>query len=184
MQVDINLAYRIIRVATLEAQERIKGRSRVRIQQRLSQTRLAGLTYGQILTLVAIVAEARFPVPRLEIIAKLSHLTFQSNIEHVIPIGELFMSGTGVVNATKPDASSHGDRNPVKNHRRICYCERIKRINNWHTDPGGAKPYAAILNLKWIRRKRNSRQGCIEKGPRNFEIHEHRQVFVAQIPGE
>ena len=49
MQVDINLAYRRIRVAKPDAPERIKGRSRVRIQQRLSQTRLAGLTYGQIL---------------------------------------------------------------------------------------------------------------------------------------
>ena len=91
MQVDINPAYRRIRIATEEAHERIKGRSRVRIQQRVSQTRLAGLTYGQVLTLVASVAEARFPVPRLEIIAKLSHLTFQSNIEQVIPVGELFM---------------------------------------------------------------------------------------------
>ncbi len=91
MQVDINPAYRRIRVATKEAQERIKGRSRVRIQQRVSQTRLADLAQGQVLPFVASVAEARFPVPRLEIITKLSHLTFQSNIEQVIPVGELFM---------------------------------------------------------------------------------------------
>ena len=74
-----------------------------------SQTRLADLAQGQILTLVASVAEARFPVPRLEIIAKFSHLTFQSNIEQVIPVGELLTSETGIVDATKPDSSSYGD---------------------------------------------------------------------------
>src|SRR6266508_5996422 len=106
MQVDISPAYRRIRISTEETQERIKGGSRVRIQQRFSQTCLAGLTHGQVLPLVASVAEAQFPVPRLEIIAKFSHLTFQSNIEQIIPVGELLASGACVINAAEPDASS------------------------------------------------------------------------------
>ena len=48
---------------------------------------------------VASVTETCFPVPRLEIIAKFSHLTFQSNIEQVIPVSELLTSETGVVNS-------------------------------------------------------------------------------------
>ena len=51
MQGDVNSVYRRIRVATKEIQERIKGRSRVRIQQRVSQTRLADVTNGQVLPL-------------------------------------------------------------------------------------------------------------------------------------
>ena len=97
MQVDINLAYRRIRVAKPELPP--KGLKAVAGFVSSNACRRPGWLASptdKSVTLVAIVAEARFPVPRLEIIAKLSHLTFQSNIEHVIPIGELFMSGTGV----------------------------------------------------------------------------------------
>ena len=112
--------------------------------KRLPQARLAGLALTDKVRAsprFAIVPEARFPVPRLEVIANSPISPFSPKIEHVIPIGELFMSGAGVLSATKPDASSHGDRNPVNQPRRISYCERIKRIDNWHTDTGGAKPY-------------------------------------------
>src|SRR6266576_6857576 len=99
MQVNINPAYRRIGIATEETNERIKGRGRVRIQQRVSQTGLASLTHGQVLALVASVAEAQFPVPRLEIIAKLPHFALKSDIKQHIPVGELLASGAGVVNA-------------------------------------------------------------------------------------
>src|SRR6266403_1497479 len=158
MQVDINPVYRRIRIATKLTQERIEGSERVGIQQRVSQTRLADLSQRLVRALVASVAEAQFPVPRLEVIAKFAHFTFQSNVEEVIPVSKLLTSRACVYGTTKPDAGSHRDRNPVKNHGRIWYCERIKCINNWHADTGGAKPYAASGNLKWIGRKRHSRQ--------------------------
>src|SRR5438552_9426817 len=169
MQVDISPRYRRIRIATEEADEGIEGRSRVRIQQRVSQTRLADLAYGQVLPLVASVAEAQFPVPRLEIVAEFSHLALKSDVEEHIPVGKLLVSGACVVNATKPNTSSHRDWDPVDSQSRISNCERIKRILNWHADAGGAKPYASSRSFKWIWRKRNSRQRCIEKGSRNFE---------------
>src|SRR6266542_4424600 len=159
MQVDISPGYRRIRIATEETQERIKGRARICIQQRFAQTRLADLTYCQILTLVASVTETHFPVPRLEIIAKFSHFALKSDIEEHIPVGKLLVSGAGVVNATKPDAGSHGDWGSVNNQSRISDCERIKRIRDWHADAGWAKPYGTSRSFKWIRRKRNSRQG-------------------------
>ncbi len=164
MQVDINPIVCRERVGPEEATKGVKRRCRVAIQQRVAQTRLADLSQRLVQALVARVAEAHFPVPRLEIIAEFSHLTFQSNIEDVIPVGKLLASDAGVVNTTKPNAGSHWDPNPVKNHGRICYCERIKRISNWHTDPGRAKPYAGwvtkcVHTLKRIGRKRSSREG-------------------------
>ncbi len=184
MQVNINPAYRRIRIATEETHERIKGRAWICIQQRVSQTSLADFSQRLVRALVASVTETQFPVPRLEVIAKFSHLTFQSNIEQVIPVSELLVSDTGVLERTKPDASSHGDRDPIKKHGRICYCERIKRIGNWHADTVRAKPYGTSGNLKRIGRKRSSRQGCIEKRACDLEIGKYRQVFVAQISGE
>src|SRR5438094_5692376 len=184
MQVDISPRYRRIRIATEEADEGIEGRSRVRIQQRVSQTRLADLAYGQVLPLVASVAEAQFPVPRLEIVAEFSHLTLKSDVEEHIPVGKLLVSGAGVVNATKPNTSSHRDWDSVNNQSRISHCERIKRILDWHADAGRAKAYGSSRSFKRIRRKRNSGQRCIEKRSRNFEIGKYGQVFVTQIAGE
>src|SRR5215475_2071342 len=184
MQVDVNPVYRRIRIATKEAKERIKGGSRVGVQQRVSQPRLADLTQGQVLSFVASVTEAKFPVPGLEIIAELAHLTFQPNIKDVIPVGKLLASKTSVVNATKPDASSDGYWDAINSQSGIWNCERIKRIANWDGDARGAKPYAASRNLKWIWRKRNSRQSRIEKRARNFEIGKYGQVFVAQVASE
>src|SRR5207253_4151440 len=184
MQIDISSGYRRIRVATKYTHEWIKGRGRVRIQQRVSQTRLTDLTSGQVLSYVASVTEAQFPVPRLEVIAKFSHLTLKSDVEEHIPVGKLLVAGAGVVNATEPDAGSHRDWGSVNNQSRISHCERIKCILDWHADAGGAKAYGGSRSFKWIRRKRNSGQRCIEKRSRNFEIGKYCQVFVAQIAGE
>src|SRR5262245_34914408 len=184
MQVDVNPVYRRIRIATKETQERVKRRGWVRIQQRVSQTRLADLTQGQVLSFVASVTEAQFPVPGLKIIAELAHLALQPNIKDVIPVGKLLASKTSVVNAAEPDASSHRGWYSVNRQRCIWDCERIKGIENWDADAGGAKPYAASRNFKWIWRERNSRQSRIEKGARNFEIGKYCQVFVAQIASE
>src|SRR5215813_9010578 len=95
MQVDINPVDRRIGIATKVTQERIKGRSRVGVEQRVAQTRLAHLTKGQVRSLVARVAEAQFPVPRIEVITKFSHLAFKSEIEEHIPVGKLLASGAG-----------------------------------------------------------------------------------------
>src|SRR6266508_165752 len=128
MQVDISPVYRRIRIASEETKDRIKVRARICIQQRFAQSRLADLTYSQILTLVASVTETHFPVPRLEIIAKFSHFALKSDIEEHIPVGKLLVSGAGVVNATKPDAGSHRGWDPVNNQSGVANCERIKRI--------------------------------------------------------
>src|SRR5215475_4786717 len=184
MQVDIDRVVRRKRIGTEEATKGIKRCGRVRILQRPSQTRLADLTQGQVLSFVASVTEAKFPVPSLKIIAELTHLTLQSNIKDVIPVGKLLASKTSIVSATKPDASSYRDSDPVNNHGRICYRERIKWIGKWHTDAGRAKPYASSRNFKRIRRKRNSRQSRIEKRARNLEIGKYGQVFVAQVASE
>src|SRR5256714_5077288 len=184
MQVDISSGYCRIRIAPEEADERIEGCGRIRIQQGISQTRLADFAYGQVLPLVASVTEAQFPVPRLEVIAKFSHLTLKSDVEEHIPVGKLLVSGPGVVNATKPDAGGHRDWGSVNNQSRISHCERIKCILDWHADAGRAKAYGSSRSFKRIRRKRNSRQRCIEKRSRNFEIGKYGQVFVAQIAGE
>src|SRR5882762_382323 len=158
MQVDISPGYCRIRIATEEANERIKGRGRVRIQQRVSQTRLADLTYGQVLALVASVTEAQFPVPGLEIIAKLSHFALKSDIEEHIPVGKLLASGAGVVNAAKPDAGSHGDWRSVYNQSRISACERFKRSKGWHADAGRTKADTGFRKIKRHQRKWNSLQ--------------------------
>ena len=137
MQGDVNSAPGRLGVVGSEIQERIKCRSWVRIQKCVPQSRLADFANGQILPLVPGITKTRFPVPSLEIIAKFSHLTTQANIEQRILVGELFMSGTGVVNAAKPNAGSHRETASVRKeiwNSRIRDRERIKRILDWHTD--------------------------------------------------
>src|ERR1700730_231771 len=151
MQVHISPGYGRIRIATEGAHERIKRRSRVRLQQGVAQTRLADLTQGQVLTLVASVAEAQFPVPRLKVIAKFSHLTFESNIEDVIPVSELLTSDACVLNGTKPDSGSHRRCDTINNQSCVSDRERIKRVRDWDTDTGRAKAYAGSGYFKWIR---------------------------------
>ena len=57
MQSDINSAPSRLGVVGIEIEERIKGRSRIRIQQRLPQSGLAGSADGQILPLIPGITE-------------------------------------------------------------------------------------------------------------------------------
>src|SRR6266550_2073242 len=178
MQGDVNSAPGRLSVVGSKIQEGIKRCGRVRIQEGVPQSRLADFANGQVLPLVPGVTEACFPVPRLEIIAKFSHFTTQPNVEQRILVGELFMSGTSVVNATKPNARSHRKTRAVRKeiwNGRIRHCERIKRIHNRHTDAAaGAKAYVSAWSLEWIGAKRHSCNGRIEKRTDIFEVGEQR----------
>src|SRR6266550_3338904 len=57
-----------------KATERIKCRGRICVQQGVAQPGLAHFANGQVLSLVAGVTEAHFPVPRLEVIPNFSLL--------------------------------------------------------------------------------------------------------------
>src|SRR4029077_20942372 len=107
MQGNINSASGGLAVVAKDAKERIKRRGRIRIQERVPQPRLADLAYRQILPLVPRIAETRFPVPSLEIIAKFAHLTTEPDVKETIPVGELFTSLTGVVDAAKLNTCSY-----------------------------------------------------------------------------
>src|SRR4030095_14569548 len=109
MQGDINSASGGRGIAGVEIEERIKRRSWVRIQKRFPQSRLADIAHGQGLPLVPRVTEAGFPVPCLEIIAKFPHFTAQAYVEELVPVGELIMSRTGVVNGAKFNSGSYGE---------------------------------------------------------------------------
>src|SRR6266566_667288 len=159
MQVNINFRSGRLGVVSSEIQEWIKRRSWICIQKRLPQPRLAGFADGQILPLIPGITKTRFPVPSLEIIAKFPHLTTQPNVEKEIPVGELFMSGTGVVNAAEPNSGSHRETGAVRKeiwNSRIRDCERIKRIRDWHTDIEGTK-------AEWVGNKGHRCKGRIEK---------------------
>src|SRR5512138_3113015 len=119
MQVDVNPVSCRIRVDAEEATKWIKRCGWVRIQQCVAQPRLANLAQGQLLSFVTSVTETRFPVPRLEIIAKFPHLTFQPYVKKVIPVGKLDAPDTSVVNGAKPDPGSHGNRGTVNYQSRV-----------------------------------------------------------------
>src|SRR6266496_5829112 len=102
---DINSASGRLGVVAKQAKERIKRRGRIRIQKRVPQSRLADLAYGQELPLIARVTETKLPIPSLEIIAKFSQLALEPDVEETIPVGELFTSGTGVVNTAELNPS-------------------------------------------------------------------------------
>src|SRR2546430_8647190 len=132
MQGDVNCLSGRRGVVASDTQEWIKRRGRVGIQQRVAQPRLADFANGQVLPLVAGITETGFPVPSLEIIAKFSHLTLQHDVEKGIPVGELFTSRTGVINAAKPNPRSHGSWDSVNDQSRIPDREGIKRILDWN----------------------------------------------------
>src|SRR5204863_1741661 len=116
-----------------------------------------------------------------------SHLTFQSNIEQLIVIGELFTSRPGVVNRPKPNPGIHRETRSVGKevrNSRICDRERIKRIDDWHTDAERAESDVGTWDVERIRLKWHCCQRRIEKRSCNFEIPKHREVFVAQIASE
>src|SRR5215831_14383017 len=101
MQGNINSLSGRLGVMSIEIQKGIKCRSRVRIQKCFPQSRLASFVDGQILPLIPGITETQLPVPRFEIITKFSHLATQAHVEELVPVSELFMSWTGVVNAAK-----------------------------------------------------------------------------------
>src|SRR5205814_7916639 len=107
MQDNINSASGRLAVVAKQAKERIKRRGRIRIQERVPQPRLADLAYRQILPLVPRITETRFPVPSLEIATKLAHFAAQPDVKETIPVGELFTSLTGVVDAAKSNPCSY-----------------------------------------------------------------------------
>src|SRR5262249_22298731 len=138
----------------------------VGIQKRFTQSGPADQTGGQLLPLVARIAETQLPIPSLEVIAKFSHLATEADIEQVILVGELIVSGAGVVNAAKPNTSSHREAASVRKkiwNRRIRDCERIKRVDDWHTDATETKIYVRARDLEWVGIKRNSCEGPVEK---------------------
>src|SRR6266513_2114104 len=163
MEGDVNSLPRLCRVVSIEIQERIKCCSRIRIQKCFPQSGLAGFADGQVLPLVPGITKTQLPVPSLEIIAKFSHLTTQPHVKQRIPVGELFVSRTGVVNSAKSHPGRHWDTDSVNNHSVIGHRERIKRIRDWHTYAGRTKAYVSAWVLEWIRRKRHRRQRRIEK---------------------
>src|SRR2546425_278348 len=184
MQSDVNRFSGRLGVVASDAQEWIKRRGRVGIQQRVAQPRLAGFANGQALPVVSGVTETHFPVPSLEIIAKFSHLTLQPDVEKGIPVGELFTSRTGVINAAKPNPGSHGSWDSVNDQSRIPDREGIKRILDWHTNAVGTKEHVSAWRLEWIGRKRHSCQGRIEIRAGILKVGKHHQVFVAQVAHE
>src|SRR5262249_45649724 len=103
--------------------------------------------------------ETRFPIPILEVIAKLTHLTANSDIKQNVAERSLDCSAACVVNGAKVNPG--GDRRAI-GQSRIGDRERIKRICNWHTDAAGTKGITVRL-LEWIVEKPSSRPGSIKK---------------------
>ena len=74
-------------VHPIEAQEGIKGRSRVGIQQRFPQARLTDHTLREIYCFVPGITEAQFPVPCFKVITEFSHLAFKAGVKQHIVFG-------------------------------------------------------------------------------------------------
>src|SRR5207247_7792885 len=166
MQVDVNPRSGRLGVVGIEIQERIKCRSRIRIQKCFPQSRLADCAERQILPLVPGIAETGFPVPSLEIIAKFSHFAAQANIEQIIVVSELVMSRTGVVDGDKPNSGSYGETTSIGKktwNGRIGERERIKRILNWYAERARTKGCSRAWSLEWIGGDRHRCAGRIEK---------------------
>src|SRR5262249_39446957 len=154
MQVEVNSAPGRLAVMGIEIQERIKCRSRVRVQKRFAQPRHVDVADEQILSLIPRITEPKLPVPSFEVVAKFSHLTAQRDVQGRVRVNESFMSGTGVVNSAKPNACSDRETRPIGKeiwNRRISNCERIPRVHNWYTDAPGTK-------AKWFDLKPSSRE--------------------------
>src|SRR5438445_436509 len=81
MEGDIHSTYCRLGVAPQDAQKRIKRCGRIRIQQRVAQARLAHHAPAEGFLVIARVTKTRFPIPILEVIAKLAHLTAKSDVE-------------------------------------------------------------------------------------------------------
>src|SRR4030095_2152677 len=105
------------------------------------------------------ITETRLPIPILEVIAKLTHLTANSGIKENVVERGLGCRPACVSNAA--EMNSGGDRRAI-GQMRVRIREGIKRICDWHTDAVGTKGITARV-LEWIRGKSGSRPGCIKK---------------------
>src|SRR6266496_5032007 len=159
MQVNINPGPGRPGVPSIEIQERIKCHSWVRIQKRFAQPGLTNDAHGHILPFIPRITKTQLPIPRLEIVAKLSHLAAQTNIEQIIVVGEFFVSRTGVINAAKQNSGGYEEIASVGKESWNCRIgdrEGVIRILKWHTDAGEIKAYVRAWDLEWIGRKRHS----------------------------
>src|SRR5579885_107579 len=166
MQGDINSLPGSCGVVSGEIQEWIKGRRWIGIQKCFPQSGLADFANRQILSVVPRIAETELPVPTLEVLAKLAHLATQPSIEEIIVIGELFVSGTGVVSPAEPNPGGYWKTGPIRKEMwdsGIGNCEWIKRILDWYTDIKETKTYISAWDLERIGRKRHRCYRCIEK---------------------
>src|SRR5262249_46063504 len=154
--------------------------------------RLARFANGEILPFIARITETHFPIPCLEIVGELSHLTAQPNVEQLVPVSEVFVPYTGVVDAAEPNPSRHRNGRSVNNQCCVSNCEGIKRILDRHTDAEGtAGPYRwkrrtvdTVKSVEWVRRKWHRGQRRIEVRARIFKVGKYGQVLVAQVAGE
>src|SRR5215471_16561989 len=153
MQGNVNSCPRCSGVVSVKIQKRIKCRSWVRVQKCFPQSGITNCAGRQGLSFISRVTETHFPVPRLEVIAKLSHLAAQANVEQIIVVGKPIVSGSGVVNGAKPDSRSHRQAASIgKEIWNGCIGdrERIKRVLDWHTEGTRTKRCSRAWNLEWI----------------------------------
>src|SRR4030095_870760 len=93
----------------------------------------------------------------------------------------------GVVNGAKPNPGKHRETRSVRKevrNSRICDRERIKRVDDWHTDAERTECDVGTRDVERVRLKWHCCQRRIEKRSRNLEIRKHREVFVAHIAHE
>ena len=80
------------------------------VQEGIAQPGLAHFADGQVLSFVARVTETDLPVPRLQVIAKFSHLTPQADIEELVPVGEFLGPYAGIIDAAEPNPGGQRNR--------------------------------------------------------------------------
>src|SRR6476620_3362028 len=188
MQGDIDFLPGRPGVLAKEATERIKRRLRICVQEGIAQPGLAHFANGQVLSFVARVTETGFPVPRLQVIGKFSHLTPQANIEELVPVSKLFAPDAGIDVAAEPNPSSQRSRHSVNIQSHIPDCEGIKRIRDRHTDAVRAtRPYSRKIssrNVEWIGCKWHCGQVRTVIRARIFKVAKYCQVLVAYVAHE
>ena len=162
LQVDVNTSPGHLAVPTELPTEGVKCRGRIRVQKRVAQSRLADLANGDVRALIPGIAETRFPVPGLEVVAKLAHLPPKADIEEAVVVSEFFTSRTSVINPAEANTRGHRDRNAVDDQRRIANRERIERVLDRHADAIGTKERICARTFEWIGRKWHRRQRRIK----------------------
>src|SRR2546423_1321580 len=155
MQSNIDPADRGLAVTAAEAQERIKRRSRIRIQQRFAQARLADHTFREIYRFLPRITKTQFPVPCFKVITKFSHLAFKAEVkQHIVFDGG--RCSVTYFQGTIFNSGGHPNSGKVCARWQSCVGngERIKGVLYWHTDARRTKGVTVWL-LKWIRGERS-----------------------------